>query len=127
MKVGHYMRVFLLGLVLFGQNCAATTITYTASNIGGTSYAFNYKVTNDSLDRSIQQITIYFDPEHFTNVQLGDTQPSGWEDAFVVPSDPILLPGLSGFAFFDTFSPTGIGIGSTLGGFTLIADLIGEQ
>jgi hypothetical protein len=119
------------GALLFGVGVAfsasATSVLYGATNVGGNVWELSYDCSNNSLSVPISELTIYFNPSVFSNVAIGPSQPSSWNDPIAVQSDPAFLPGLSGYGFFDTVaSTTGIAVGGSLAGFTTLVDYSGS-
>jgi hypothetical protein len=126
MCISRLAFVTLWGLTI-AFDASATSISYSASNMGAGEWDLTYNVTNNSLTVPISELTIYFNPAVFSNLAVGPTQPSAWDSPVAVPADPAFLPDLSGYAFFDTVaSNAGIPVGASLGGFTVVVDYTGS-
>jgi hypothetical protein len=121
----------IAGALLFGVgvafNVSATSVSYGVTSVGGSVWELSYDCSNNSLSVPITEFTIYFNPSVFSNVAIGPSQPTGWNNPIAVQSDPAFLPGLSGYGFFDTVaSTTGIAVGGSLAGFTTLVDYSGS-
>ena len=111
---------FLGAWVLAAAPSQATVIEQSSSLIAGNRYEFSFSVSNDTLAVPIEEFAILFDFNVFEN--LGDVvAPADW--------DPIVFQpdlGLSSDGIFDAFAlGAGIGVGATLGGFSVQADFLG--
>lgn len=116
----------------------ATTIEYTATDNGLGNYTLVYEVTNDTLSDDIAWLSIFFgqttDGLNFNNYDQfsnfspdydGDgtePQPTGWFSYSFEPSPAIDLPGQFNS---DVVIGSGIGTGTSLGGFTVSFDWTG--
>jgi hypothetical protein len=126
MRIDLTAGALLLGVTV-AFNAAATSVLYDATKIGGNEWELSYDVSNNSLSVPIQELTIYFNPSVFSNIAVGLTQPTGWNNPIAVQSDPSFLPDLSGYGFFDTVaSNSGIPVGGSLAGFTALVDYSGN-
>ena len=91
----------------------ATVITYDASPIGGSTWQYDYSVTNNSLSTPIDEFTIFFSLAKYSNLTVQNS-PGSW-DSLVAQPDP-LLPA-SGF--FDSLAIAGgLAPGKTQSGFS---------
>jgi hypothetical protein len=111
---------FLFGLVvLFAatlQSAAATGIQYSTTSLGGSSWRYDYVVTNDSL-ASLDEFAIHFDPASFADL-VHLASPAGW-------STTVLQPG-PGAGVFDSLGvDAGIANGASLGGFSVSFTFLG--
>lgn len=98
----------------------ATLIEYVATNLGGTTWEYEYTITNDTLGFDIEEFTIWFDYTLFDNLAIGPG-PAGWDPLAIQPD-----PGLPDDGFFDSLALAGgIASGATLGGFTVTVDYFG--
>jgi hypothetical protein len=130
--------VFQASLVLlasaFAREIPAAIITYEATPLGGTLWQYDYVVTNTDL-ATIEWFAIFFavnpveqpydpanPPPPPPNIDLtAIAAPSGWS-ALDIDPDPY-LPDF-GYADYQIFGgPSGIGLGQTLGGFSVQFDL----
>jgi len=104
----------------------AATVNYTATHVGGTTWRYDYVLTNDSLLVDIEEFTIYFAPNLYANLVAGPT--AGWDILVIQPDSQIpddgfydgLVMGLSGIApggvaagFSVTFNYLGAGTPGT--------------
>lgn len=99
---------------LFGMVSAmpthATTVRYDLSLVAGTTWQYDFSVTNDSLAASIDEFTIFFDRATFSNLQLVSA-PVGWDPLAVQPD-----AGLPQDGYFDWLAlSSGIAPGQSLG------------
>lgn len=114
----------LLGLTL-ALPSVATTITYEATNLGGTTWRYDYGVTNDGA-APLAQFTVWFALGSFENLRDA-VSPAGW-DALVGVVDPELpADGYVDYCAFDDVGCGGDGIaaGATLTGFSIVFDWLG--
>ena len=122
------MALLILAIVILWsasvQDARATTITYNATNIGGNTWEYDYTVFNDSLGFDIEQFTIYFSPDLYESLIVGDA-PAGWDplevqpqndpfddgfyDALALSLDVAIAPGESLGGFFVSFIYLGLG------------------
>ncbi|MEM9494991.1 MAG: hypothetical protein AAGA09_03225 [Pseudomonadota bacterium] len=108
--------------ILFCVQANATTITYSATPNGASSFDLLFEVTNDTLGSDIEEFTIFFDLGVFENLR-DPTSPTDWDPLLIQPDAGI--PD-NGFADWLAFGAP-IGIDETLGGFGLTLDLIGSS
>jgi PEP-CTERM motif len=111
---GAIMRWFMAGLLglAAAMPTHATTVRYDLSLVSGTTWQYNFSVTNDSLATSIDEFTIFFDQTLFSNLLLVSA-PVGWDPLAIQPD-----PGLPQDGYFDWLAlSTGIGQGQSLGSF----------
>ena len=97
----------------------ATTITYTATPAGGSSFDAVFEVTNDTLGSSIEEFTIFFDVGVFENLRNA-VSPTDWDPLLIDPDSGIPDDGFADWLALGT----SLGVGETLGGFGLTFDLI---
>lgn len=108
MKSVHYF--FMMFLV--APYSYATTISYTTTNLIGNSWQYRYSVTNDSLIDPINELTIYFDRNSFSNLSVVGS-PIGWDSIVIQPDLAIPADG-----FFDGLTLVqGVAPGAKVGGF----------
>jgi PEP-CTERM motif-containing protein len=109
-----------LGLLALASQASATLITYDVTNVSGATWRYDYSVTNDTLVQPIDEFSVYFDLGLFENLQsLG--APAGW-DGLIAQPDPLLPDN----GFIDLLALSGgIGVGETLGGFSVQFDWLG--
>jgi PEP-CTERM motif len=98
----------------------ATVITYTANNVGGDTWRFDYALLNDTLNAPIEEFTIFFDRDLFSNLSFG-AAPEGWDPLVVQPD--LQLPDNG---FFDALAlGGGLAAGESLSGFSVTAGWLG--
>ncbi len=106
--------------MILATPAAATTIVYSATSLGGTSWRYDYSVTNDSLSVAIAEFTVYFALGSYANLAIA-AAPSGW-DPLVVQSDA----DLPADGFYDALTlEGGIALEATLDGFAVTFDYLG--
>ncbi|HEB90924.1 MAG TPA: hypothetical protein ENI85_15225 [Deltaproteobacteria bacterium] len=101
----------------------ATTIFYSVSPIGGSTFEYAYLVENDSLAVSLEEFTLFFDRALFENLQAVNV-PAGW-DPLVAQPDPLLAED----GFLDVLAlglADAIDPGGLLGGFSIRFDWLGS-
>ena len=108
-------------VLLTGMSCAqATTIDYTATQLSGTRWRYDYTVHNDTLGSPLQDFTIYFNENLFTNLANESTQ-AGWDLLLIQPDTNIPAAG-----FFDGLAPGGgLAFGALADGFSVSFDYLG--
>jgi hypothetical protein len=108
-------------VLLMGMSCAqATTIDYTATQLGGTRWRYDYTVHNDTLGSPLQDFTIYFNENLFANLANESTQAS-WDLLLIQPDTNIPAAG-----FFDGLAPdSGLAFGAWADGFSVSFDYFG--
>lgn len=106
---------------VFAMLCSApsfaTVITYEATQLGDTTWRYDYSVDNDTLSTPIEELTLFFGLGQYANLtDLGT--PSDW-DGFVAQPDPLLPDD----GFIDVLALAG-GVlpGQSLGGFSIVFD-----
>jgi hypothetical protein len=108
-------------LLASASTARATLVEYETSNVSGNTWRYDYTVTNDSLSRSIDELTIFFTLGLYENVNFGGA-PAGW-DALVIAPDP----NLPDDGFYDALAlGSGLAVGATLGGFYAVFDWLGS-
>lgn len=111
MKETCFTLIVSVGLLLASWAHAAS-VTFTVTPLGGTNWRYDYVVTNDTLPVPIEEFTIYFAPDRYSNLAAGATP--GW-DILVVQPDPLIPDD----GFYDglvdglVMSPVGIVPGSS--------------
>jgi hypothetical protein len=103
----------------WGSN--ATQVSYSASSLGGSSWQYNYTVSNVSLPQSVKEFTISFDPESCTNLTITTPPPGGW-NAIVWQPEPFLHDA---GAYDALHGGAGIAAGEVVGGFSVRFDWLG--
>lgn len=105
----------LAGAFLFAASLAhATTINYFTTSLGGTDWRYDYTVSNDTLGMNLQEFTIYFDVNLFSNLAVLSS-PADWDSLVVQPD--LALPSNG---FFDSLALFGgLTPGTSVGGFSV--------
>ena len=117
----RFNALFVLPLLLLASSAFADTITYTTSFIAGITWQYDYEVENTgSTGGDIEEFSIYFDLGLYENLSIS-ASPVDW-DGIAIQPDPFLPD--DGFADWLALS-VGIGIGETLGGFSVGFDFLG--
>jgi hypothetical protein len=113
--------LFLLALAssLLLVPAANAQVTYTATDISGSTWEYNYTITNDIAGgtTNLSEFTAFFGASTYSNLAVVSA-PSNWEGqggAIAVQPDPILGPG-----FYDAVaSDAGLAFGASQGGFSV--------
>jgi hypothetical protein len=106
--------------VLCAPVCQAAVITYSATNTAGSTWRYDYAVTNDTLAGSLEEFTIFFDRSFHTDLALSSS-PADWDSIVVQPD--LNLPD---DGFFDSLALSGgLSAGDTLSGFSVTFDWLG--
>ncbi len=112
--------VFLLTAT--GLASLETAIIYGTDDLGGGRWQYNYEVTNSSLSAPIEEFTVWFDYDLYTNLAVETpTTPAGW-DQLVLQGEPVLLDD---GAYDAMATGAGISLGQTLGDFAVSFDFSG--
>lgn len=98
----------------------AASVTFTVTPLGGVNWRYDFVVTNDALSVPIEEFTVYFAPDRYSNLVAGPTP--GW-DMLVVQPDP-LIPD-DGFYDGLVLSPVGIVPGASQAGFAVTFKYLG--
>ncbi len=98
----------------------ATTIAFTATNLLANSWKYDYTLTNDSLPSPVQEFTIYFEADLYSNITLVSS-PAEWDSIVIQPDSA--LPA-AGFADALTIG-SGLPAGSSLTGLSVNFDYLG--
>jgi len=114
------ISVFLLTAT--GLAALDTDITYETSDLGAGRWQYIYEVANNGLTVPIEEFTIWFDYDFYTNLAVETpTTPAGW-DQLVLQPEPVLLDD---GAYDAMATGAGISLGQTLGGFVVSFDFSG--
>jgi hypothetical protein len=110
-----FKRCAALGVLICAIAAApsrAAIIEYDVTNVIGSTWRYEYFVTNDTLPTPINELTIWFDLGLMADLSNASA-PAGW-DSLVIQPDPLLPDD----GFYDVLAlGAGIGLGETLGGF----------
>lgn len=125
-RPGAARRSYWHGLVgVFAMLCSApgfaTVITYQATQLGGTTWRYDYSVDNDTLEVPIEEFTIFFGLGQYANL-TSLSMPDGW-DGFIAQPDPLLPDD----GFIDLLaSSSGVLPGLSVNGFSIVFDWLLE-
>lgn len=113
------IKALLVSSLLFANASFADQILYTAENLGGNSWQYNYTIDNTGTS-VLDWFTVFFDVGLFENL-LVTASPADW-DSLVVQPDPFLPDD----GFFDSLVfGAGVNPGEILGGFSVSFDFLG--
>jgi hypothetical protein len=98
----------------------SATISYTAMNLGGSTWEYSYTVINDTLGADLEEFTIFFDVALFENLAVTNS-PNDWDSLVVQPDSGIPADG-----FFDSLAlGAPIAASDSLGEFSVSFDFLG--
>jgi len=103
-------------------NAYGSKIEYSVNNLGGSRFEYEYSITNDALAVPIEEFTLWFDVDHYSNLIITTSEPltSQWNE--------IILQD-TGFGVpigYDALEQTGgIPISKTLTGFSVSFNWLG--
>lgn len=121
MRATKAFLVFIITVSSFfvSSGVNAAIIDYTTHYLGGTQWRYDYLATNDLPDTTITEITIFFDPARYGNLQ-DISSAVGWDPLVIAPDTGIPAPG-----FLDVLA-TGAGINASgvQAGFAVIFDYL---
>jgi hypothetical protein len=107
--------------LLFAQVAQATTVSYQATQVGGSTWEYDYAVTNDSLGANIGEFTVFFTPGQYQSLQV-QSSPGNWDPLAIQPD-----PGLPDNGFFDAAAlDAGLAPGATASGFAVRFQWLGS-
>ena len=66
----HVLKWALVGVLAASaaMSARATTVTYDLNFVSGTTWQYDFSVSNNTLSGDIEELTIYFDLSAFTNL-----------------------------------------------------------
>ncbi len=110
-----------IGLCAMAPEIAqATTVTYTAVNLSGTTWQYDYTVTNNTLGSALREFTVFFDRTQYTNLAVQGS-PVDWDSLVAQPDNNLPDDG-----YFDSLNTsTGLAIGANRSGFSVQFDFLG--
>jgi hypothetical protein len=115
-RIARSGKVALLSFSIFCANTvtAAPIITYTATNVSGSTWTYQYALTNTAPTGVISEFTTWFDRAKYSNLSVVAT-PATWNSIAIQPDFGIPADG-----FFDSLAlGTGLGINASLTGFSV--------
>ena len=115
----HKIGIVFCSLLL-SCNLYAAQIQYSLTNINNNVWQYDYTVNNTTLASDIEQFSIVFDIDQYTNLSTSLT-PAGWDALVLQPDADIPDDGI-----YDALAlGSGIGLGEILGGFTVEFEYLG--
>ena len=122
-NLAHLHRLQVTILIAASLWCSvgwSATITSLATNVTGSTWVYDYTVNNDSLGLAIEEFTVFFDPVLYQTLSVAGS-PVDWDSIVVQPD--LQLPD---DGFFDLLALAGgIGVGSSLSGFSVQFEYMG--
>ena len=118
----HVLKWALVGVLAASaaMSARATTVTYDLNFVSGTTWQYEFSVSNNTLSGDIEELTIYFDLSAFTNL-LAVAAPADWDPIVVQPDTNLPQDG-----FFDWAALAGgVVPGQSLGLFRVKVDFSG--
>lgn len=118
----HVLKWALVGVLAASaaMSARATTVTYDLNFVSGTTWQYDFSVSNNTLSGDIEELTIYFDLSAFTNL-LAVAAPADWDPIVVQPDTNLPQDG-----FFDWAALAGgVVPGQSLGLFQVTVDFSG--
>ncbi len=110
----------LAAALLLSVTARAGIIEYEVTNIGGSTWRYDYSVTNDAQAAGLAEFTIWFALGLYDSLTL-PTSPAGW-DPLVIQPDPLLPDD----GFFDALAlGPALALNETLGGFSVTFNWLG--
>lgn len=107
-------------LMALAPYAVATTISYKTINVTGNIWRYEYSLINDSLSDPIDEFTIYFDRNSFSNLNV-DSSPLDWDSIVIQPDFGIPSDG-----FFDALAlGPGLAPSATVAGFIVSFEFLG--
>jgi hypothetical protein len=109
-----HFQLFAVVSVFCGCRSEAAMIQYTATDSSGSTWRYDYSVTNNDLSSPVGEVTIFFGLGSYSNIS-SPGQPSTWSSVVAQPDPAIPADG-----FFDSATSSGgISLGATLSGFSV--------
>lgn len=115
------MLALLTAIAAFVPAAHASTITYTATDVGGSTWQYDYSLTNNSEPSDIGEFTTFFTLSQYSNLSV-ESSPGNWSSIVAQPD-----PGLPADGFFDGQAlDAGLAPGQTQGGFAVRFTWLGQ-
>jgi len=93
---------------------ANAQVTYTATDISGSTWEYTYTVTNSVLSNNLTEFTTFFSLGQYSNLQV-QSSPGNWSPIVAQPD-----PGLPADGFYDALAlDAGLAAGASQGGFSV--------
>ena len=97
----------------------ATTVTYTVANSTGTTWQYDYTLTNDTLGSALREFTVFFDRTQYANLAVNNS-PVDWDSLTVQPDNSLPDDG-----YFDSLNTaTGLAVSASQSGFSVQFDFL---
>lgn len=114
--------VFLTEAASFGV--PETLILYDVTDLGSQRWQCTYDVVNISLPEPVGAFTIWFDFDLYDNLTVTTLDPPAaeWHEVFWQPNVVLQQDG----GYYASALTSGVGIGQTVGGFTINFDWLGS-
>jgi hypothetical protein len=115
-RIAHSGKAALLSFSIFCASAAtaAPIITYTATNVNGSTWTYQYTLTNMAPTGVVSEFTTWFDRNKYSNLSVVAT-PATWDSIAIQPDFGIPADG-----FFDSLSlGAGLGVNASLTGFSV--------
>jgi hypothetical protein len=116
LRIAHLGKIAFFGvsLVCMSVATAAPIITYTATNVSGSTWTYQYSLTNTAPTGIVSEFTTWFDRTKYSNLSVVAT-PANWDSIAIQPDYGIPADG-----FFDSLAlGSGLGVNATLSGFSV--------
>jgi len=114
------VQSLLVALAVVAASLAqAVTVSYTVTPLSGSSWRYDYSIENDTLAGPIEEFTIYFPPNLYSNLTGGSVP--GWDILIIQPDAQIPDDG-----FYDGLTlGSGIAQGANASGFSVSFNYLG--
>jgi hypothetical protein len=100
---------------------ASAQVTYTATDVSGSTWEYNYTITNNTPINPIGEFTIFYTIGLYSDLTL-ELSPSNWSSIVAQPD-----PGLPADSFFDAQAlDAGLASGKTANGFSVEFTYLGK-
>ena len=118
-RVARWIGVTAAALLL-ASPAVATNVSYDLTRLSGSTWQYDFTITNDTLSVPIKEFTLFFDLSAFSNL-MATSGPAGWDPVVAQPD-----PGLPDDGFVDWAALSGgIDPGDSLGIFQVRVDFSG--
>jgi len=109
-----FAPAIVLVAVILAPAARATTITYAATDVSGSTWQYDYSITNNTQPANIGEFTIFFTLGQTANLAV-QASPGNWSSTVVQPD-----PNLPADGYFDSQAlDAGLAPGSSQGGFSV--------
>lgn len=108
-------------IVIAAGTAQATTITYSATDVSGSTWQYDYIISNNTPADPIHEFTIFFTLGEFSNLQV-QSSPGNWNSVVAQPDPSIPADG-----FFDSLAlDSGLQVGAFQNGFAVQFTWLGQ-